>query len=102
MKNTKARNEEIAHMTANEIRKWAKEMHTEKPSPFDASPQDLYDGLNPASQSATVRVIAKAVETGANCHYTTAKRHVVRQLRGEKGKWGGFRPGSGRPATSGE
>ena len=53
------------------------------------------------SQRVEIRPLAKLMQTRCDACYETCKRHIARALGRAQGKtagrWGGLRPGAGRP-----
>lgn len=89
--NTKSRHEQIYAAAQAELAK--------------AGGVEAVDELQNPERLETLRRMYKAVEQATNCHYDTAKRNVAKALRrGRYGvmqaRWGGERPGSGRPKSN--
>lgn len=68
---------------------------------------ETVDRLPNFERLVTVRKLYKQVAETTNCHIDTAKKNVAQAMRraryGEMQKrWGGERPGAGRPKESGE
>lgn len=86
--NTKQRHQEILAAAAAEIEQ--------------RGGVEAIDNLEQQERLATLRAMYKAVETATGCHYDTAKRNVAKALRRARhgvmlARWGGKRPGAGRP-----
>lgn len=77
--NTKARSQEIL---------------TAAHSVLDEQNVDITEGVE-------LRPLAKILESRVSCHYDTAKKAIAKAVRQKRGqlvaKWGGARPGAGRP-----
>lgn len=57
-----------------------------------------------ASEAVEIRPLAHKLAKQVNCHYDTAKRHIVKAIRRKRGElvklhqdWGGSRKGAGYP-----
>ncbi len=88
MANTKARHEEI-YTAANKVI-----------DEFGSVEQ--IELLPLEERSVLFRKMAREVVMLTNCHITSAKSNIAKAIRRArygmiKGKWGGTRPGSGRP-----
>lgn len=66
---------------------------------------EAIDNLDNPERLAALRQMYKAVEAETSCHYETAKSNVAKALRRARygvmqKRWGGKRPGAGRPKGS--
>lgn len=90
MTNTKARHEEIYNAAVEILDEWGG--------------VEVFDALPQLERVPNLREMAKEVVKMTSCHLDSAKRNIAKALRRARygvieAKWGGPRPGAGRPAS---